>query len=211
MVRSARAIQRSALPRRLVQRAAGHIRPRFVRQPDLHRKRARLPGPRRRGRPHRECHRTPVDHVILCLEQQFAANRAHPGRQQRRPGVVVSDGRSWQYTRAITALPRKHSNSLRRSRCVNTRVTGRWPRNTRPILTRRSSPRAPSSRRGRISSGYTTYDAAVGVKKDAWGVELVGENLTDTRAQLYVNGFDFVHLVTVNRPRTLGLRLAYKF
>jgi iron complex outermembrane recepter protein len=59
--------------------------------------------------------------------------------------------------------------------------------------------------------GYTTYDAAVGVKKDAWGVELYGENLTDTRAQLYVNGFDFVHLVTVNRPRTLGLRLAYKF
>jgi hypothetical protein len=59
--------------------------------------------------------------------------------------------------------------------------------------------------------GYTTYDAAVGVKKGAWGVDLVGENLTDTRAQLYVNGFDFVRLVTVNRPRTLGLRLAYKF
>jgi hypothetical protein len=59
--------------------------------------------------------------------------------------------------------------------------------------------------------GYTTYGAAVGVKKDAWGVEIYGENLTDTRAQLYVNGFDFVHLVTVNRPRTLGLRLAYKF
>jgi hypothetical protein len=35
--------------------------------------------------------------------------------------------------------------------------------------------------------GYTTYDAAVGVKKDAWGVELYGETLTDTRAQLYVN------------------------
>ena len=42
-------------------------------------------------------------------------------------------------------------------------------------------------------------------------MEFYGENLTDTRAQLYVNGFDFVHLVTVNRPRTLGLRLAYKF
>jgi len=58
---------------------------------------------------------------------------------------------------------------------------------------------------------YTTYDAALGVKKDAWGVEFFGENLTDARAQLYVNGFDFVHLVTVNRPRTLGVRLAYKF
>jgi iron complex outermembrane receptor protein len=58
---------------------------------------------------------------------------------------------------------------------------------------------------------YTTYDASLGVKKDAWGVELYGQNITDTRAQLYVNGFDFVRLVTVNRPRTLGLRLSYKF
>ena len=60
-------------------------------------------------------------------------------------------------------------------------------------------------------SAYTTYDAALGVKKDAWGVEIYGENLSDTRAQLYVNGFDFVRLVTVNRPRTLGIRMSYKF
>ena len=58
---------------------------------------------------------------------------------------------------------------------------------------------------------YTTYDAAIGVKRDAWGAELYGENLRDTRAQLYVNGFDFVHLVTVNRPRTIGVRISYRF
>jgi len=33
----------------------------------------------------------------------------------------------------------------------------------------------------------TTYDAALGVGKDAWVVQLYGENLTDTRAQLYAN------------------------
>jgi iron complex outermembrane recepter protein len=59
---------------------------------------------------------------------------------------------------------------------------------------------------------YTTYDGSLGVKKDAWNVDLYGENLTDTRAQLYVNdGFTSVHLVTPNRPRTLGLRFGYKF
>ena len=58
--------------------------------------------------------------------------------------------------------------------------------------------------------GCTTYDDAVGIQKDAWAAELVGENLIDRRAQLYVNGFDVVRLVTVNRPRTLGLRLSCK-
>lgn len=58
---------------------------------------------------------------------------------------------------------------------------------------------------------YTTFDASFGVKKDAWNAEIFGENITDKRAQLYINGFDFVRLVTVNRPRTIGLRLSYKF
>lgn len=58
---------------------------------------------------------------------------------------------------------------------------------------------------------YTTYDAALGVTKDSLDLELYGENLTDTRAQLYVNGFDYVHLVTPNRPRTIGFRMAYRF
>jgi iron complex outermembrane receptor protein len=58
---------------------------------------------------------------------------------------------------------------------------------------------------------YTTYDAALGVVNNMWAIELYGQNLTDTRAQLYVNGFDFVHLVTPNRPRTFGLRVSYHF
>jgi iron complex outermembrane receptor protein len=58
---------------------------------------------------------------------------------------------------------------------------------------------------------YSTYDASLGVKKDAWVAELYGENLTDTRAQLYINVFQFVRSVDVNRPRTIGLRMSYKF
>ena len=56
---------------------------------------------------------------------------------------------------------------------------------------------------------FTTYNAALGVSKDAWLVQLYGENLTDTRAQLYASYRQYYKAVTVNRPRTLGLRFSY--
>ena len=59
--------------------------------------------------------------------------------------------------------------------------------------------------------GFTTYDASIGVVKDAWMVEAFGENITDTRAQLYSNYRQWYKAVTVNRPRTLGVRFSYKF
>jgi hypothetical protein len=58
---------------------------------------------------------------------------------------------------------------------------------------------------------FTTYDGALGVGTDAWLVQLYGENLTDTRAELYANYNLFYKAITVNRPRTIGLRFSYKF
>jgi iron complex outermembrane recepter protein len=58
---------------------------------------------------------------------------------------------------------------------------------------------------------FTTYDAALGVGKDAWLVQAYGENLTDTRAHLYANYTEWYKAVTVSRPRTIGLRYSYKF
>lgn len=58
---------------------------------------------------------------------------------------------------------------------------------------------------------FTTYDAALGAGKDAWLVQLYAENLTDTRAELYENARQYYRAITVNRPRTLGLRFSYKF
>jgi hypothetical protein len=59
-------------------------------------------------------------------------------------------------------------------------------------------------------AGFTTYDGALGVGKDMWVVQLYGENLTDTRAQLYANYWQYYKAVTVSRPRTIGLRISYK-
>ena len=58
---------------------------------------------------------------------------------------------------------------------------------------------------------FTTYDGALGVGKDRWLVQVYGENLTDTRAQLYANYWQWYKAITVSRPRTFGLRFSYRF
>jgi iron complex outermembrane receptor protein len=59
--------------------------------------------------------------------------------------------------------------------------------------------------------GFSTYDAAAGISKDAWTVQAYGENLTDTRANLFSFYNEYVKATTINRPRTMGLRFSYKF
>ena len=60
-------------------------------------------------------------------------------------------------------------------------------------------------------ASYDTIDAAIGVSGDRWTVELFGENLTDERAEMFINALDTDLRVTTNRPRTLGIRLSYDF
>jgi hypothetical protein len=55
---------------------------------------------------------------------------------------------------------------------------------------------------------FTTYDGALGIGKGAWLVQVYGENLTDTRAELYANYSQWYKGITVSRPRTIGLREA---
>jgi iron complex outermembrane recepter protein len=59
--------------------------------------------------------------------------------------------------------------------------------------------------------GFSTYDASLGVGKDAWLTQLYGQNLTNTRADLFENGNQFVTAETINRPRTVGVKFSYKF
>jgi outer membrane receptor protein involved in Fe transport len=58
---------------------------------------------------------------------------------------------------------------------------------------------------------FSTYDAALGAGKDAWQAQLYGQNLTDTRANLYENNSQAINAITVNRPRTAGVRFSYRF
>jgi iron complex outermembrane recepter protein len=58
---------------------------------------------------------------------------------------------------------------------------------------------------------YTTYDAALGVAKDAWNVQIFGQNLTSVNASTGTNGGQFVQTETVLRPRIAGVKFGYKF
>jgi iron complex outermembrane recepter protein len=58
---------------------------------------------------------------------------------------------------------------------------------------------------------YTTYDAAIGISKDAWNVQLFGQNLTSVNASMYTNATEFVETETVVRPRVAGIKVGYKF
>jgi outer membrane receptor protein involved in Fe transport len=60
-------------------------------------------------------------------------------------------------------------------------------------------------------SSFSTYDASLGVAKDAWLAQLYGQNLTNTRANLFENGNQFVTAETISRPRTAGVKFSYKF
>jgi iron complex outermembrane receptor protein len=60
-------------------------------------------------------------------------------------------------------------------------------------------------------AAYTAYDAFAGIAKDAWTAQVYCENFTDTRADLYTSTSQSVKAVTVNRPRTAGLKFSYKF
>jgi hypothetical protein len=61
------------------------------------------------------------------------------------------------------------------------------------------------------NEGFTTYEASAGIAKDAWSLQLYGQNLSDTRGELFSSYNPFVKAVTVNRPRTIGLRFGYSF
>ena len=59
-------------------------------------------------------------------------------------------------------------------------------------------------------SAFTTYDASAGLGRGAWALQLYGSNLTDERAQLF-SEYISLKAVTINRPRTVGLRFSYRF
>ncbi len=63
----------------------------------------------------------------------------------------------------------------------------------------------------RRQDSYAIADLSVGVSKDAWSLSLFANTVTDERAQLFINTQDDIERVTTNRPRTIGLKLSYRY
>ncbi|WP_286234986.1 TonB-dependent receptor [Thalassotalea sediminis] len=58
---------------------------------------------------------------------------------------------------------------------------------------------------------YSLLNASFGLEKDGWSAKLYIDNLTDERAELFINNQDDVPRVTTNRPRTIGLSFSYAY
>jgi iron complex outermembrane recepter protein len=59
--------------------------------------------------------------------------------------------------------------------------------------------------------GFTTYDGALGISRDAWVVQIYGQNLTDTLGKVFISSSEAIETQTVIRPRVVGLKFSYKF
>ena len=59
--------------------------------------------------------------------------------------------------------------------------------------------------------GYTTYDGALGIGRDAWTMQIYGQNLTDTRGKTFISSSMAIETQTVIRPRVAGVKFSYKF
>jgi iron complex outermembrane recepter protein len=59
--------------------------------------------------------------------------------------------------------------------------------------------------------GYATFDASVGVAKDAWNVQFFTQNLANRDASTYTNSAQFILTQTPLRPRIAGVKFGYKF
>lgn len=58
---------------------------------------------------------------------------------------------------------------------------------------------------------YDAVDGALGISTENWTAELFAENITDERAELFINALDTDLRITTNRPRTVGIRFSYDF
>jgi outer membrane receptor protein involved in Fe transport len=59
--------------------------------------------------------------------------------------------------------------------------------------------------------GYSTYDASMGIAKDNWNVQVVGQNLGNTNGKAFISASEAIETQTVIRPRVISLKAGYKF
>jgi iron complex outermembrane recepter protein len=71
---------------------------------------------------------------------------------------------------------------------------------------------AVSTSRGRFEvPGYTTYDAAIGVSKDAWRFAVTCENLSNSNASTFTSSQQFITAEVPLRPRVITGTFGYEF
>lgn len=58
---------------------------------------------------------------------------------------------------------------------------------------------------------YSTWNGAIGISQGGWTARLYGENLSNSRGQVFANYAEYVKSETIIRPRTYGVQFSYNF
>ena len=58
---------------------------------------------------------------------------------------------------------------------------------------------------------FTTYDASIGMAKDAWTLMLTGNNLSNENASMHTSSGQFIKTEVPLRPRVVTMTFGYKF
>ena len=59
--------------------------------------------------------------------------------------------------------------------------------------------------------GYTTYDGAIGVRKDQWSAQISGSNLSNSYGPTNISSGQFIKAEVPLRPRVITFEMGYKF
>ena len=79
------------------------------------------------------------------------------------------------------------------------------------IVNRSSLNEAGNTANQFLMPSWTVFDAAIGVAKESWRLELYVHNLTDENKSVFTTNRQFIVSETPMRPRTVTIRLGYNF
>lgn len=65
--------------------------------------------------------------------------------------------------------------------------------------------------RRHLQPSYQILNVAAGLEQEKWTAEVYVKNLADERGEVFRNAVSYGERVTINRPRTIGLRASYRF
>ena len=142
--------------------------------------------------------------------------------QTNSPYLVDNNPASVNYGKDITSIPNPYGPTGSRTPYsppfnVNARIRYEWDFNDYNAFVQASGQHQGHmiTATGYVPAfdmpGFTTYDAAAGIAKGAWSVQIFGQNLTNVNSSLSTDQGQFILTEVPQRPRVLGIKFAYKY
>jgi iron complex outermembrane receptor protein len=162
-----------------------------------------------------------IGRVTHGLTVQAAAAWNSPS-QTNSPYLVDNNPASVNYGKNITSIPNPYGplgspTAYSPAFNVNARVRYEWDFSDYNAFVQASGQHQTHmiTATGYVPAfdmpGFSTYDAAAGVAKGPWSVQVFGQNLTNVNSSQSTDSGQFILTEVPQRPRVLGIKFGYKF